>query len=134
ADPVSLARCLPARRERPRRRAAEQRDELAALHSITSSARARSVGGTSRPNDLAALRLMINSNRVACSMGRSAGFAPLRILSTKTAPRRQMWGKFTPYAARPPASQYSLNPTPGSRFLIAVLQCVWSSRLVVLRR
>jgi hypothetical protein len=33
-----LARLLPARRERPRRRAAEQRDEIAA-HSITSSAR-----------------------------------------------------------------------------------------------
>src|SRR5262245_61156015 len=31
-------RLLRARRERPRRRAAEQRDELAALHSITSSA------------------------------------------------------------------------------------------------
>ena len=37
---------LRARRERPRRRrAAEQRDELAPSHSITSSARARSVGG-----------------------------------------------------------------------------------------
>jgi hypothetical protein len=35
-------------RERPRNgRAAEQRDELAPLHSITSSARASSVGGTS---------------------------------------------------------------------------------------
>src|SRR5262249_59053934 len=33
-------RLLRARRERPSRRAAEQRDELAALHSITSSARA----------------------------------------------------------------------------------------------
>src|SRR6516225_785304 len=32
-------RLLCARRERPSRRAAEQRDELAALHSITSSAR-----------------------------------------------------------------------------------------------
>jgi hypothetical protein len=32
------------RRERPRSRAAEQRDELAALHSIASSARARSGG------------------------------------------------------------------------------------------
>jgi hypothetical protein len=31
--------------ERPRGRAAEKRDELAALHSITSSARASSVGG-----------------------------------------------------------------------------------------
>ena len=30
----------------PRNRAADQRDELAALHSITSSARASSVGGT----------------------------------------------------------------------------------------
>jgi hypothetical protein len=40
--------------ERPRRRAAEQRDELAASHhSITSSARASSVGGTSRPSGLA---------------------------------------------------------------------------------
>ena len=38
---------LRARRERPRRRrAAEQRDELAPFHSITSSARASSVGGT----------------------------------------------------------------------------------------
>src|SRR5215831_10396587 len=37
------------RRERPRSgRAAEQRDELAAPHSITSSARASSVGGTSK--------------------------------------------------------------------------------------
>ena len=44
--------------------AAEQRDELAALHSITSSARASSVGGTSRPSALAVLRLMINSNLV----------------------------------------------------------------------
>src|SRR5262249_10183942 len=50
------------RRDRPRRRAAEQRDEIAAAaHSITSSARASSVGGTSRPSALAVLRLMINS-------------------------------------------------------------------------
>ena len=34
------------------RRAAEQRDERAAPHSITSSARASSVGGTSRPSEL----------------------------------------------------------------------------------
>src|SRR5262249_20116285 len=59
---------LRACRERPRsRRAAEQRDEPASLdHSITSSARARSVGGTSRPSALAVLRLMINSTLVAC--------------------------------------------------------------------
>src|SRR5262245_48726167 len=51
-------------------------------HSITSSARASSIGGTSRPIALAALRLMISSNLVGCSTGRSAGFAPLKILST----------------------------------------------------
>ena len=34
------------------RRAAEQRDELAPFHSITSSARASSVGGTVRPSIL----------------------------------------------------------------------------------
>jgi hypothetical protein len=37
------------RHERPPSNAAEQRDELAPLHSITSSARADSVGGTSMP-------------------------------------------------------------------------------------
>ena len=35
------------------RRAAEQRDELAPFHSITSSARASSDGGTVRPSTLA---------------------------------------------------------------------------------
>ena len=56
---------LRARRERPRRRrAAEQRDELAPFHSITSSARASSVGGTVRPSALAVLRLITSSNLV----------------------------------------------------------------------
>src|SRR5262245_54356576 len=71
------------RRERPRRcRAAEERDEVAAHHSITSSARASSVGGMSSPSVLAVLRLMTSSNLVGCSTGMSAGFAPRRILST----------------------------------------------------
>src|SRR5215831_14177722 len=49
--PLGLLRV---RRERPRgRRAAEQSDELAALHAITSSARASTVGGISRPSALA---------------------------------------------------------------------------------
>src|SRR5262249_32883127 len=47
SDGPQLRRLLRARHERPRSRAAEERDELAALHSITSSARASSVGGTS---------------------------------------------------------------------------------------
>src|SRR5262245_11021800 len=76
-------------RERPRRRrAAEQRDEIAPPHSITSSARASRVGGTSRPSALAVLRLITSSNFVGCSTGRSAGLAPLRILSTYSAARR----------------------------------------------
>ena len=49
---------------------------------ITLSARANMAGGIVRPSAFAALRLMTNSNFVGCSIGRSAGFAPLRILST----------------------------------------------------
>src|SRR5262249_44820203 len=57
--PLALLR---AHRERPRRRrAAEQRDEIASSHSITSSARASSMGGTSRPSALAVLRLITSS-------------------------------------------------------------------------
>jgi hypothetical protein len=56
--------------------------ECAPFHSITSSARASSVGGTSRPSALAVLRLITSSYFEACSTGRSAGLAPLRILST----------------------------------------------------
>src|SRR5262252_2223691 len=56
---------LRARAKRPRgRRAAEKRDEMAALdcsnHSITSSASASSVGGASIRSALAVLRLMAN--------------------------------------------------------------------------
>src|SRR5262249_23042458 len=62
AQPIHLRRLLRARRERPRRRpTADDPDELAPLHSITSSARASSVGGTSRPSALAVLRLITNS-------------------------------------------------------------------------
>src|SRR5262249_25139308 len=75
-------RLLRPRHERPSRRAAEQRDERAALHSITLSVRASSVGETSRPSALAVIRLMTKSNLVGCSTGISPGFAPRRILST----------------------------------------------------
>jgi hypothetical protein len=43
------------------------------FHSITSSARASSLGGISRPRVFAVFRLMTNSNAVACSTGRSPG-------------------------------------------------------------
>jgi len=52
-------------------RAAENCDELAPLHSITSSARASSVGGTPRPRALAVLRFMISSTFVICWTGKS---------------------------------------------------------------
>src|SRR5262245_51891244 len=50
---------------------------IAALHSITSSARASSVGGTSRPSIRAVSALMTSSNLIDCTTGRSAGLAPL---------------------------------------------------------
>src|SRR5262249_39353673 len=71
-------RLLRARGERPRgRRAAEQRDELAPLHSITSSARASTLSGTSMPSAFAVLRLITSSYLVGACTGRSAGFSPL---------------------------------------------------------
>src|SRR5262249_45019019 len=66
---------LRARCTRPRCcRAAEQRDEFATLHSITSSAPTRRPGGTVRPSAFAVLRLTTNSNFTACCTGKSAGF------------------------------------------------------------
>src|SRR5262249_41499908 len=73
---------LCARRERPRGRAAEQRDELAPSHSITSSARASRVAGTFRPRALAVLRLTMSSSLVDNSTGSSLGLAPLKMRST----------------------------------------------------
>ena len=51
-------------------------------YSITSSARASSVGGTVRPSALAVLRLITSSYLVGACTGRSAGFSPLRMRST----------------------------------------------------
>jgi hypothetical protein len=69
-------------------RAAEQRDELAPSHSITSSARPSSGSGTVRPSALGVLRLIISSTLVACCTGRSAGFSPLRMRPVYTPERR----------------------------------------------
>src|SRR5215471_2190636 len=95
---VGLRRC-DARDRRQRGSAGRQMQKLSAgkfhveppsHHSITSSARANKIGETSKPKALAVLRLTTNSNMVPCSTGRSAGFAPLRILSTKVAERYQV--------------------------------------------
>ena len=50
-----------------------------AVHSITSSALARSVGGSSMSSNLAVCKLITSSNLVDCTTGRSAGLAPLRM-------------------------------------------------------
>ena len=50
-------------------------------YSITSSARASTEAGMVRPRAFAVLRLMTSSSFVGCSTGKSAGLAPLRILS-----------------------------------------------------
>jgi hypothetical protein len=82
-DLTILCRLRP-RRHRPcRRRAAKERDELASPdHSITSSARARTVDGISIPSALAVLRLITSSYLVGACTGKSAGFSPLRMRST----------------------------------------------------
>src|SRR6202011_3429260 len=51
-------------------------------YSITSSAVASSVAGMLSPSAAAVLRLTTSSNLVGCSTGKSAGLAPLNILST----------------------------------------------------
>jgi hypothetical protein len=66
---------------RPCRRTAKKRDELAPLHSITSSASAKSVGGIARPSDLAVFAFTISSKCVGRSAGKSAGLVPLRTLA-----------------------------------------------------
>jgi hypothetical protein len=53
--------------------------DIAPLHSITSSARASSDGGTMRPNILAVWALTTSSNLLACTTGKSAGMAPFRV-------------------------------------------------------
>ena len=49
----------------------------------TSSARERNSGGMVRPSASAVFRLITSSSLVGCSTGRSPGFTPRKILSTK---------------------------------------------------
>jgi len=62
------------------------------LYSITSFARNRNASGIVSLSAFAVVRLMMKSNLVGCSTGRSAGLAPRRILSTYSAARRNMVG------------------------------------------
>jgi hypothetical protein len=58
-----------------------EQSEQTSIYSTTSSARASSVGGTSRPSALAVLRLITKSYLVGACTGRSAGFSLLRMRS-----------------------------------------------------
>src|SRR5215831_21270245 len=90
-------RLLCARYDRPVRRTADERDELApSHHSMTSSARASTVCGIVRPRTFAVIKFTARSILVGCSTGSSLGFAPRRILSTYSAERRNRSGKFGP--------------------------------------
>src|SRR5215472_14869954 len=60
----------------------EQVQQTEQAYSITSSARAMSVGGTVMPSAFAVFILITSSNLVGCRIGKSAGFSPLRIRPT----------------------------------------------------
>src|SRR5258708_1268051 len=66
------------------------------LYAITLFARSRMTSGILVPSSLAVFMLMASSNWTGCSIGRSAGFAPLRILSAISAERRYIAGKSAP--------------------------------------
>jgi hypothetical protein len=93
---IELSFLLRTSHERPRSHSTDKRKKLPPPHSITSSARARRVGGTATPSTFAALRLITNSNVVGSSTGKSAGRAPFNILSAWTAARAKCWQKLRP--------------------------------------
>src|SRR5262249_40639525 len=80
ADAPHAVALLRSRRERPCRRATEERVELAPPnHSITSSARSRIDGGMARPSAVAILRFTTISILVGNCTGGSPGFPPRRM-------------------------------------------------------
>jgi hypothetical protein len=87
---IFLRRIYRLRRLRNRKRASPSISDCyrQSLHSIMASARARNVAGRVKPIAFAVLRFITNSNLVGCSTGSSAGLAPFRILSTRTAAAR----------------------------------------------
>src|ERR1700730_15269429 len=93
-------------------------EERSPVHySITWSARCRSDGGIVRPRALAVLRLMTSSNFVASSTGRSAGLAPVRILSTlfHAPPEPKYVCVCAPSGPLVSGAQRGLPVTPGPR-------------------
>ena len=97
ADPGHLRRrlCLD-RNRRDEDRDGERQAEEHGHHSTTRSARASTDWGIAIPRARAVFRLIARSNFVGCSIGRSPGFAPFRILSTNPAARRNVSRRSTP--------------------------------------
>src|SRR5882724_4078365 len=82
ADARRPARLLrPGSERRGEEPGSTSKERSALHHSITWSARASSDCGMVRPSAFAVFRLMTRWYLEACSTGRSAGLAPLRILS-----------------------------------------------------
>jgi SAM domain (Sterile alpha motif) len=71
-----------------------------AENDIDFAATLRSLSGIVRPSALAVLRLITSSNVVGCSIGKSLGFALLKILSTYEAERRMIQSMGAPSLRR----------------------------------
>jgi len=69
---------------------------VSAGHSRIASARAKNASGTMRPMVFALFRLTASSNFVGCSMGKSFGRSPCRILCTNLALSRNKAGPSAP--------------------------------------
>src|SRR3954447_24795342 len=82
ADPCDFRAGLGQEERRPPSRCGPECHELTSSHSITSSARARSVGGIVRPSALAAFKFRTNSNFVGDWMGKVPGYSPRTMRST----------------------------------------------------
>jgi hypothetical protein len=95
--------------------------QLPPPHSITSSARASSEGGTVRPSAFAVLRLMASSYFVGACTGRSLGFSPFKnmivlwganIASQPNTGRHIMSARRRGLCAHQPAARAIAIPTP----------------------
>jgi len=83
---------------------------------ITSSARASRKVGIERPRAVAVLRLMMSSNLVGCSIGRSDRLGPFKSLSMYAAERRVTPPMFGSICQEPPSSTNSRpSNTAGGR-------------------
>src|SRR5215831_19213781 len=70
-------------------------------HSMTSSARASSIGGMVMPSAFAVLRLMTSANLVGNSTGKSPGLLPFKILSTLRGRTPSVLTQINPVAHQP---------------------------------